>query len=176
MPQLIRDTSQIDQLVRLDLQQGRMADLTVDGIAISADVAVERGLAHGDTLPLTFYEDDDPLRVDVIFGAGSTAVDQYVVSEPFGITNTLALSVFERTRELGLLRAVGMTREQVPVSVRWELVAALADVGFVGLVLPGRDLALQIVIAALAGVIAAIGPARRADGLPPVVPESGRRT
>ena len=40
----------------------------------------------------------------------------------FGIANTLALSVFERTREFGLLRAVGMSRKQVRSTVRWESV------------------------------------------------------
>ena len=48
----------------------------------------------------------------------------------FGIANTLALSVFERTREFGLLRAVGMSRAQVRSSVRWEsvLIALLGTV------------------------------------------------
>ena len=45
-----------------------------------------------------------------------------VVIALLGIVNTLALSVFERTRELGLLRAVGMTRGQVRAMVRWESV------------------------------------------------------
>ena len=45
-----------------------------------------------------------------------------VIIALLGIVNTLALSVFERTRELGLLRAVGMTRAQVRAMVRWESV------------------------------------------------------
>ena len=54
-----------------------------------------------------------------------------VVIALLGIVNTLALSVYERTRELGLLRAVGMTRAQVRAMVRWEsvvisLIGALA--------------------------------------------------
>src|SRR3954466_5087413 len=100
-----------------------------------------------------------------------------------GIVNTLALSVFERTRELGLLRAVGMTRGQIRAMVRWEsvvisligaaagavlgtgfgvaLATALKDDGIKSIVVPYPDIAMYVVAAALAGVLAAIGPARR---------------
>ena len=101
-----------------------------------------------------------------------------------GIVNTLALSVFERTRELGLLRAVGMTRGQVRAMVRWESVVisligalsgaalgigiglalsqALKDEGIKAISIPGPQIALYVVLAAVAGVLAAVGPARSA--------------
>ncbi|TCO44365.1 putative ABC transport system permease protein [Kribbella antiqua] len=101
-----------------------------------------------------------------------------------GIVNTLVLSVFERTRELGLLRAVGMTRNQVRAMVRWEAVVisligalagaalgiglglalsqALADEGIKAISIPGVQVTLYVVLAAVAGVLAAIGPARSA--------------
>jgi putative ABC transport system permease protein len=101
-----------------------------------------------------------------------------------GIVNTLVLSVFERTRELGLLRAVGMTRAQVRAMVRWESVVisligalagaalgiglglalsqALADEGIKSISIPGLQVTLYVVLAAVAGVLAAIGPARSA--------------
>ena len=102
-----------------------------------------------------------------------------------GIANTLALSIHERKRELGLLRAVGMTRAQVRSSVRWESVVialfgtalglvvgaffgwammkALADEGLDTFTIPVGQLAVVTTIAALAGVGAAIMPARRAS-------------
>jgi putative ABC transport system permease protein len=110
-----------------------------------------------------------------------------VIIALFGIANTLALSIFERTSELGLLRAVGMTRRQVRTMVRWEsviiallgtflglviglffgwaLVQALKDEGINVLRVPVAQLAVVTVIAGFAGVIAAILPARRAARL-----------
>ena len=109
-----------------------------------------------------------------------------VIVSIFGIVNTLALSIHERTRELGMLRAVGMTRRQVRRVIRYEAVITaligallgtalgvlfaalisrpLADEGF-ELAYPVGTLIVILVLAALAGVVAAIGPARRAAKL-----------
>jgi putative ABC transport system permease protein len=107
-----------------------------------------------------------------------------VVIALLGIVNTLALSVFERTRELGLLRAVGMTRNQVRAMVRWEsavisligavsgaalgigiglaLSQVLKDEGIKSISIPVGQVAVYVALAAIAGVLAAVGPARSA--------------
>lgn len=107
-----------------------------------------------------------------------------IIVSLFGIVNTLALSIHERTRELGLLRAVGTSRRQVRRIVRYEAVITaligavlgavlgvifavvisrpLASDGFI-LSIPVAQLVILLVVSALAGVIAAIGPARRAS-------------
>jgi putative ABC transport system permease protein len=107
-----------------------------------------------------------------------------VIIALLGIVNTLALSVHERTRELGMLRAVGMTRRQVKRMIRAESVitAAIGAVlgtvlGIVFAVIVSRPLASQgfvlsvpigsliavFILAGIAGVLAAIPPARRAS-------------
>jgi putative ABC transport system permease protein len=109
-----------------------------------------------------------------------------VIVSLFGMVNTLVLAVFERTRELGMLRAVGMTRRQARRMIRQESVitaligAALGlplGVGLAALVtqslskygvsfsLPVGTLAVFTVVAIVAGVLAAIAPARRAARL-----------
>jgi putative ABC transport system permease protein len=112
-----------------------------------------------------------------------------VIVSLFGIVNTLVLSVFERTRELGMLRAVGMTRRQVRRMVRHEsvitaLIGSTLGIG-VGMVLAGLatgalseyDIAFALpvgqlvaftLVAVLAGVLAAILPASRAAKLDPL--------
>ena len=109
-----------------------------------------------------------------------------VVVSLFGIVNTLVLSTFERTRELGTLRAVGMTRRQVRRMVRHEsVITALLGAGLgiaLGLGLaailtsvfhddgltfgfPAASLVVLTVVAGIAGILAAIVPARRASRL-----------
>ena len=110
-----------------------------------------------------------------------------IVIAVFGITNTLSLSVIERTREIGLLRAVGMTRRQlwamvtgeavvvavfgavlgvvIGIGFGWAVVRALAADNDVFLSIPWWQLGLGLVLAALAGIVAAVFPAWRASKL-----------
>ncbi|CUR59582.1 conserved membrane hypothetical protein [metagenome] len=110
-----------------------------------------------------------------------------VVIAILGVINTLSLSVIERTREIGLLRAIGMSRRQLRRMIRLEsvvvavfgallgmalglafgagLVYALHDQGLTELSIPWVRLAIFVVAAAVVGVLAAYFPARRAARL-----------
>jgi putative ABC transport system permease protein len=111
-----------------------------------------------------------------------------VIIAVIGIANTISLSVYERTRELGLLRAVGMNRAQMKSSIRWEAVLmsvlgalvglalsivlsrsileALSSAGLTEFRVPVGQLVMFAVLAALLGVLASLRPARRTARLP----------
>jgi len=125
-------------------------------------------------------------QINKLLGLIYALLSLAVIVSLFGIANTLSLSIHERTRELGMLRAVGMSRRQVRRLIRYESVITaligavlglilgcifaalisqpLKDQGF-GLTFPVGQLIVLLVLAALAGVLAAIGPARRAARL-----------
>jgi putative ABC transport system permease protein len=110
-----------------------------------------------------------------------------IVIAMIGVANTISLSVHERTRELGLLRAVGMDRGQVRSAIRWEaviisvlgtlvglalglvlsrvLIQALKGFGLTSFSLPFGSLVVWLVAFALLGVLASLLPARRAAKL-----------
>jgi putative ABC transport system permease protein len=126
-------------------------------------------------------------QIDKILNLVYVLLAMAVVIALFGIANTLALSVFERTRELGLLRAVGMTRAQLRSTIRWEsvliallgttlgtiigvafgwaLARSLESSGFNTFAVPVQQLAVIVLLAAAAAVGAATLPARRAAKL-----------
>jgi putative ABC transport system permease protein len=187
------------QIVGLDTFEANVTDvydiqvyLTIrdDVDAATATAAIEAALEQWPNAELQdqarFKEsitEEIGMMLNLIYGLLALAV----IIALIGIANTLALSVHERTRELGLLRAVGMTRRQLRTAIRWESVLisllgtalgvalgvggawgithAMADDGVTTLVVPGTQLAVIVGLAVLAGVLAALGPARRASRL-----------
>ena len=136
--------------------------------------------------PMTIadFKEEQNQQVDQLVGLVLALLALSVIVALLGIINTMALSVHERMRELGMLRAVGMSRRQVRRMVRAESVITaligavlgtvlgiafaallsrpLADEGFV-FELPWAWLIGVAILAAIAGVLAAIPPARRAS-------------
>jgi putative ABC transport system permease protein len=148
--------------------------------------AVDQRFPTVDTLNQQELKDNQEEQINQLVGFFYVLLALAIVISLLGIVTTLALSIHERTRELGLLRAVGMSRRQVKRLVRYESVITaligailgtilgiifailvsrpLADEGF-ELSYPVGTLIILLVLAALAGVLAAIFPARRAARL-----------
>ncbi|MBA2283438.1 MAG: FtsX-like permease family protein [Acidimicrobiia bacterium] len=176
-------------------------------ITEALDFALFIGVADGADIPTVLAAVDEAARevpiVDVVDreGFANLATSQVtsfvtfiyvmlalsVIIALIGIANTLSLSIYERTREIGLTRAVGANRAQVRSSMRWEaaiiavlgtlvglgiglivswaLITALGGFGLGTFVVPVGTLAFIVVVAALLGVLASLLPARRAAKL-----------
>jgi putative ABC transport system permease protein len=153
-----------------------------DKLAAAGDRALKQ-FPSTDALSIAQFEDKQDQSVNQLLGLVYALLALSVIVALLGIVNTLALSVHERTRELGMLRAVGMSRKQVKRMIRGESVITagigavlgtalgivfaviisrpLADQGFV-FSLPVGTLIVFFILAGIAGVLAAISPARRA--------------
>jgi putative ABC transport system permease protein len=147
------------------------------------EAAALKGFPTTDPMTIDGFKANQRKQVDSLLGLIYALLSLSVIVALLGIVNTLALSVHERTRELGMLRAVGMTRRQVRRMVRAEAVITaiigavlglalgvafaaivsrpLASQGF-AFAIPVPTLVLLLFLAAAAGTLAAIPPARRA--------------
>ena len=128
--------------------------------------------------------------IDGLLGIVYALLGLAVVISILGIVNTLALSIIERRREIGMLRAVGMQRADIRRMVRlesvqisifgavvgallglglgWALLTVLADEGIGTIVVPWGLIGTMLLGAAIVGVLAAVWPARRAAQTPPL--------
>ena len=133
------------------------------------------------------FEASQTAQVNQLLGLVYALLGLAVIIALIGIVNTLMLSVFERTHEIGLLRAVGMKRRQIRAMIRSEsvilavfgavigilvgtglgiaLVSSLRSQGITSTVVPFSNLVIFLVLAALLGLLAASWPARRAAKL-----------
>ena len=165
--------------------------ITMKGGVTEANTnALDRTLAG---FPNAKVADGDQFKKDQVSGLKSVLNVLYVLLalsvlvSLFGIVNTLVLTVFERTRELGMLRAIGMTRRQVRRMIRHESVITSLIGGVIGIILglllaalliarvneinfytPWGQVVIFVIAAILVGVLAAIFPARRAARLNPL--------
>jgi putative ABC transport system permease protein len=167
-------------------------------LAPGADLASVRSAIAGVAKPFgnarvqdrAQFRDSVTQGVNTILGLVYVMLVLAIVIALMGIANTLSLAIYERTRELGLLRAVGQTRRQARAMVRWEsvMISVFGTVGgvllgtFLGWALvraastaelgvfdaPLAQLVTFLVVGAIAGVLAGIRPARRAARLDPL--------
>lgn len=136
---------------------------------------------------LSEFRDQQERQLDQILVGFYALMALAIVIALLGIVNTIFLSVYERTRELGLMRAVGMLRAQVRAMIRgeaviiaiigavlgilvggfgaWVLISSLRSRGLTEFVIPFRQLIVFVIVAAVAGVGTAILPAWRAARL-----------
>jgi putative ABC transport system permease protein len=157
-----------------------------DGVRSELDALIDERYPTVETQNQQELKDSIAEELNALLGIVYALLFLAIIVSLFGIVNTLALSIHERTRELGLLRAVGTSRRQVRKIVRYEAVITaligavlgmvlgvvfavivsrpLADEGFT-ISIPVGTLLVLLLLAIVAGVVAAIGPARRASRL-----------
>jgi putative ABC transport system permease protein len=147
---------------------------------------IEAAFPIAEVLNQTELKESREQQVDQIVNLFYALLALAVVVSLFGIANTLTLSIHERTRELGMLRAIGMSRRQVRTMIRYEAVITALIGGVLGIALgvifasliaqplkgegftlsyPVGSLVALLIVAAIFGVLAAILPARRASRL-----------
>lgn len=162
--------------------------LAVDGDAAQARERVgevlERDFPQAEAFTAKEWQEDNEAQLTQLLGLIYALLSLSIVVSLFGIVNTLVLSITERTRELGLLRAIGTSRRQVKRIVRYESVITALIGGVIGSVLgvilatlvaqpledfeftiPVVSILVTLVLAGVAGVMAAALPARRAAKL-----------
>ena len=172
-----------DFLVLLTIADG--ADLAT--VQASVRAALDAGYPGIEVQTKAEYVGDVKAQVNQLLGLITALLGLAILIALVGVLITMLLAVFERTHELGLLRAVGMSRGQLRAMVRWEaaiisvfgallgaalgvffgyaLTSALGDLGLTVIVIPWVSLMVLVLVIAVLGVGAALYPARRAGRL-----------
>jgi putative ABC transport system permease protein len=168
-----------DAFVYIKVADDAVFDTVRDRIA-----AISRDAGIGTLQTKDEFIDDQAAQINQILALIYGLLGLSIIIAIVGIVITLLLSVFERRREIGLLRAVGMTKSQVRTTVRWEsvitsllgavsgvvlgivmgivVVAALSDEGDIAFRLPVNETLWIVFISFVLGVVAAVYPAWRA--------------
>jgi len=168
-----------------------LAIAAADGVSLeAARAAVEESTAAYPNVTVrdqAEYRQNQEDQIDQLLVLFQGLLFLAVIISFLGIVNTLVLSILERTREIGLLRAVGMSRWQVRRMILWEsitvsiigaifgivvglffgvvVVAALGSQGITELTIPFGSILGLVVLAIIVGVLAALLPARKAANL-----------
>jgi putative ABC transport system permease protein len=171
--------TRFDQQIYIEVEEG--ADSATVEAALDAAIA-EYG--NGKVQSRDEFIDEQANQVNQLLGLIYGLLALSVIIAAVGIVITLLLSVYERRRELGLLRAVGMTRSQVRTSVRWEsvitsligavagvilglglgfvIILSLADQGLSNYAFPVGGIISILILSFVVGVLASVYPAYRA--------------